>query len=85
MGEGPVALGSGSAVTGRSDAYRLAGGDPERRGIACRLTEQLDTGTPGGRLTFHIFGALTEFERDVIVGIHIGVGHWGRVPSVTLG
>lgn len=30
------------------------------------LKEQMDTGTAGGRLVFHIFGALAEFERDVI-------------------
>jgi DNA invertase Pin-like site-specific DNA recombinase len=26
------------------------------------LTEQIDTSTPGGRLIFHVFGALAEFE-----------------------
>ena len=30
------------------------------------LTEAIDTTTPGGRLIFHIFGALAEFERGVI-------------------
>lgn len=30
------------------------------------LTEQIDTSTPGGRLIFHVFGALAEFERDLI-------------------
>ena len=30
------------------------------------LTEQIDTTTPGGKLIFHIFAALAEFERDVI-------------------
>jgi DNA invertase Pin-like site-specific DNA recombinase len=30
------------------------------------LTEAIDTTTPGGKLTFHIFGALAEFERSVI-------------------
>lgn len=30
------------------------------------LTEQIDTTTPGGRLIFHVFGALAEFERDLI-------------------
>jgi DNA invertase Pin-like site-specific DNA recombinase len=30
------------------------------------LTEQIDTTTPGGKLIFHIFGALAEFERDLI-------------------
>ena len=31
------------------------------------LTEQIDTSTPGGRLIFHVLGALAEFERDLIV------------------
>ena len=30
------------------------------------LTEAIDTTTPGGRLIFHVFGALAEFERDLI-------------------
>jgi DNA invertase Pin-like site-specific DNA recombinase len=30
------------------------------------LTENIDTTTSGGKLIFHIFGALAEFERDVI-------------------
>jgi len=30
------------------------------------LTEAIDTTTPGGRLIFHIFGALGQFERDLI-------------------
>ena len=30
------------------------------------LTENIDTTTPGGRLVFHIFAALAEFERDLI-------------------
>lgn len=30
------------------------------------LTEKIDTTTPGGRLVFHLFGALAEFERDLI-------------------
>lgn len=31
------------------------------------LTEQIDISTPGGRLLFHVLGALAEFERDLIV------------------
>ena len=30
------------------------------------LTESIDTTTPGGRLIFHVFGALGQFERDLI-------------------
>ena len=30
------------------------------------LTESMDTTTPGGKLIFHIFGALAEFERNLI-------------------
>lgn len=30
------------------------------------LTEQIDTTTPGGRLIFHVMGAIAEFERDLI-------------------
>lgn len=30
------------------------------------LREHLDTTTPGGKLVFHLFGALAEFEREAI-------------------
>ena len=37
------------------------------RGVGfCSLTEAIDTTTPGGRLVFHLFGALGQFERDLI-------------------
>jgi DNA invertase Pin-like site-specific DNA recombinase len=40
----------------------------EQRKIAFRsLTEAIDTSSPGGRLVFHIFGALAEFERSLII------------------
>ena len=39
----------------------------EERGIGFRsLQESIDTTTSGGRLIFHIFGALAEFERNLI-------------------
>ena len=38
-----------------------------QRGIGFRsLTENIDTTTPSGRLIFHLFGSLAEFERDLI-------------------
>ena len=39
----------------------------EAEGIGFRsLTEAIDTTTSGGKLVFHIFGALAEFERSII-------------------
>jgi DNA invertase Pin-like site-specific DNA recombinase len=39
----------------------------EAREVGFRsLTESIDTTTPGGRLILHVFGALAEFERDLI-------------------
>lgn len=39
----------------------------QKRGIGfISLTENIDTTTPGGKLIFHIMGALAEFERDLI-------------------
>ena len=41
--------------------------DLEERGIGFKsLTENIDTITSGGKLIFHIFGALAEFERNLI-------------------
>src|SRR3954447_5406968 len=39
----------------------------KKRGIALKsLNEEIDTGTPGGKLIFHIFGSIAEFEREII-------------------
>ena len=40
----------------------------EARGVGFRsLTEAIDTTTSGGRLIFHVFGALRQFKRDLIL------------------
>jgi len=41
--------------------------DLQSRGIGFHsITESIDTTTSGGKLVFHIFGALAEFEREII-------------------
>src|SRR5215212_9266725 len=41
--------------------------DLQERGIGFKsLQESIDTTTSGGKLVFHIFGALAEFEREII-------------------
>ena len=41
--------------------------DLQKRGVGFRsLTEAIDTTSTGGRLVFHIFGALAEFEHSLI-------------------
>lgn len=63
-----------------------------RRGIGFKsLHEALDTTTPGGRLVFHVFAALSEFIRELIVeGTREGLdaarargSHLGRPPAMT--
>ena len=40
--------------------------DLQRRGIGLKvLTQDIDTTTPGGRLVFHVFAAVAEFEREL--------------------
>ncbi len=39
----------------------------EERGVGLKsINESLDTSTPGGRLIFQVFGAIAEFERNLI-------------------
>jgi DNA invertase Pin-like site-specific DNA recombinase len=54
--------------------YAKSGSEPStlddfhRRGIHFRsLTEEINTDTPGGKLIFHIFAALAEFERGLSI------------------
>ena len=43
-------------------------GTLRRHGVGFKsLHEALDTTTPGGRLVFHVFAALAEFIRELIV------------------
>ena len=51
-------------------------GELEGRGVGFRsLKESLDTTTAGGRLIFHVFGALAEFERESGAGPGRTRGH----------
>lgn len=63
-----------------------------RRGVGfTSLHENLDTTTPGGRLVFHVFAALAEFIRELIVdGTREGLAaakangvRLGRPPAMT--
>jgi DNA invertase Pin-like site-specific DNA recombinase len=59
--------------------------DLEQRKIGLRsLTEAIDTTTPGGRLVFHVFAALAEFERSVIrERTTAGLVHPHRTPCAS--
>jgi DNA invertase Pin-like site-specific DNA recombinase len=65
--------------------------DLKERGVGFVLIRQaVDTTTPLGRLAFHLFGALDEFQREVIVeGTHKGLAArargrtGGRKPKLT--
>jgi len=53
----------GRSLTNLIELMKLLGA----RQIGFRsLSEQIDTTTSGGKLVFHIFGALAEFERELI-------------------
>ncbi len=63
-----------------------------KRGVGFRsLTEAIDTTTSGGRLVFHIFGALGQYERDLTqertrAGLAAAAARGrkgGRKPAVT--
>ena len=59
-----------------------------KRGIGFRsLKEALDTTTPGGRLVFHVFAALAEFIRELIIeGLAAAKARGqrlGRPPAMT--
>jgi DNA invertase Pin-like site-specific DNA recombinase len=54
-------------LTGTSHPRRSSCRGLAERGIGFRsLQEAIDTTTPGGKLVFHVFAALAEFERDLI-------------------
>lgn len=48
------------------DLIRIATNLNERKVGLVSLTEQIDTTTAGGRLIFHVFGAVAQFERDLV-------------------
>ncbi len=65
-------------------------GTLRRHGVGFKsLHEALDTTTPGGRLVFHVFAALAEFIRELIVeGTREGLdatrgARLGRPPAMT--
>ncbi|MEU7430748.1 recombinase family protein [Streptomyces sioyaensis] len=78
---------------GRSiqDLIAIVGGLRKREIGFQSLHEALDTTTPGGRLVFHVFAALAEFIRELIVqGTHEGIEaarargeRIGRPPAMT--
>ena len=66
--------------------------DLQGRGVEFRsLTEAIDTTTAGGRLVFHVFAGLAEFERAIITErTHAGLAaarargrHGGRRPKLS--
>jgi DNA invertase Pin-like site-specific DNA recombinase len=65
--------------------------DLQKREIGLKvLTQQIDTTTPGGRLVFHVFAAVAEFERELTLErTHAGLAsaramgrRGGRKPSM---
>ncbi len=64
-------------------------GTLRRHGVGFKsLHKALDTTTPGGRLVFHVFAALAEFIRELIVegtreGLDAARARLGRPPAMT--
>jgi DNA invertase Pin-like site-specific DNA recombinase len=48
------------------DLVSLVNEIQEKGGALHSLNDQIDTTTPHGKFTFHVFAALAEFERDII-------------------
>lgn len=48
------------------DLVSLVNEIQEKSGALHSLNDQIDTTTPHGKFTFHVFAALAEFERDII-------------------
>jgi DNA invertase Pin-like site-specific DNA recombinase len=59
-------FGASEAVSGESKTGCCAAEGAAERHRLRSLTEALDTTTAQGRLVFHMFGALAEFERSLI-------------------
>jgi len=63
--------------------------DLEARGVEFKsVQESIDTTTPGGRLVFHVFSALAQFELELVrertmAGLAAARerGHWGGRPT----
>ncbi len=49
-----------------ADLVRLIADLEQRKINFASLTEQIETGSPAGKLVFHVFAALAEFERNLI-------------------
>ena len=56
-----------------------------RRGVGFRsLTEVIDTTTPGGRLVFHIFGALGHYVERAIMRSGMSIANRGPCSSAVV-